>query len=661
MATMKTTLPLLLGAALAGFAPPARDEPPAWAVAHRQKPMDAAETRAFMQRLARYVFEHHLKRKDGSEQRGMVYEYFDPARAGQFDQFVQGEALDTMHDGAWFAAALVTAHRATGDPYYRDLLAQWVLPFYCKMLNHSDTLFSARRNDARPMAHAFDREHAYQEGETGFVPYWWDDGGSVSLERRRDKNPFGPFACSDRLAGRPNPQFLLDGWSHGSSNHLAQDLGVMLQLAWLVFRAAPDEPGRRLAADLAEAARHLQECRMRHHGHVPMCDAPAALALGDPALLKHVPDQSGPGVWKPDNHYFRAVYAFQPGQRYPTPGFADDQQYRCYSGLARHGGELPPALAFRTVYDAYTEPLLYRFYCGDQPPPPGVNRFDLHPYHFKDGKPEDYRSDRKGPGGQPRPIGSRMGPQNLAGCGYALQLLLARPGCYRAAADVLARGDRVIPLLPLEPGAGLSRYDVAVDEGPTGLHGHATLDALELAGYWRAAEPVTVRVFGRPDGQGGQAILTLKPDRTITVANDRGEPLLAEIETGRTSKVGDKEFPGFTVRLPFTHVKGQKAWAAGAEWGRFSLRIGDKTVNCCLATPEDHLRAWLERELGGGLRTWEAIFTAHGYVPTGLGAGDWDRFSDSGGYAHLLNAATQWLLYLEGKNDWDRHRVPLLR
>ena len=120
-----------------------------WTKAHERGPLTADETRAFMRELAQYVFDHHLKRDAQSPQRGMVYEYFNPKRAGQHDQWIQGEALDTMHDGAWFAAALVHAHRATGDPYYRDLLTQWVLPFYLKMLNHSDELFFTRGQQSR--------------------------------------------------------------------------------------------------------------------------------------------------------------------------------------------------------------------------------------------------------------------------------------------------------------------------------------------------------------------------------------------------------------------------------------------------------------------------------------------------------------------------------
>jgi len=105
------------------------------------------------------------------------------------------------------------------------------------------------------------------------------------------------------------------------------------------------------------------------------------------------------------------VCRFEPGKTYPLPGFADDQQYRYYFGIARAGGKMPEPLAFKTIYDAYTEPMLYRLYSDDAPVPPGINRFDLHPYNFRDGKPEDYRSQRKGHYNRPRPTGSRMGPQ----------------------------------------------------------------------------------------------------------------------------------------------------------------------------------------------------------------------------------------------------------
>lgn len=46
---------------------------------------------------------------------------------------------------------------------------------------------------------------------------------------------------------------------------------------------------------------------------------------------------------------------------------------------------------------------------------------------------------------------------------------------------------------------------------------------------------------------------------------------------------------------------------------------------------------WLERELGGGLRTSEAVLDEYGYVPTGMccqaafADTKWDTFSDASG------------------------------
>jgi len=56
------------------------------------------------------------------------------------------------------------------------------------------------------------------------------------------------------------------------------------------------------------------------------------------------------------------------------------------------------------------------------------------------------------------------------------------------------------------------------------------------------------------------------------------------------------------------------------------------------------------------------IFREKDYIPTGMNAGFiWDDLSDSGGYAHLISAAAQWLLCLQGRNDWEMHNVPKRR
>jgi len=648
-------LGLLLG--VAGAAEPE----PAWIQAWKKGPMNAEETKAFMKRLAQFVFDNHLKKNPKSPQRGMVYEFFDVSRKGQFDQWVQGECLDTMHDGAWFAAAMVNAYRTTGEPFYKAFLTKWQLPFYCKMLNHSDELFTAKRNDARPGAKPWGKPWAFQEGEKGFIPYFWDDGGSVSLERRYGKNPRGIRPCVDFLAGKPNPKFLLNGYSHGMSNHMAQDIGVMLQLAWLLVRDSADPMEKKLAAELAEAARNLHECRMRHHGPIPMCVSPTALANNDAGLMKRVPDPNDKRLWTPSNHYTRALRDFRPGQRMSFPGFTDGWQYQYYFSIARTGGRLPRPLAFKLIYDAYTEPMLYRYYSDDALVPPGINKADSYPLFARDGRPVGYRSDRKGPHGTPWPVGCRMGPQNMVNCGWALQALRTYPGIWEERYKREFSNDlRVYIDDPL--GMGTDKTGFGFSGGPFQLGG-ATVTLGSGRCDFRAvgvapADEVTFKIFSQPDAKGRNAVITLKKDKTVAAVNHKGETLRI-----RATVAPEKRGFTYSFHLPYTVVKGQEPWANGLEHCRYSIRVGNETRNFYLASPEAQVRAWLERELGCGLRTWEALFREVGYLPVAVGSKrQWGRFSDSGGYAHLISAAAQWLLYLEGKRDWEMHNIlPVLK
>jgi hypothetical protein len=523
---------------LAGFSPGrAADvaKSSAWArAAVARPPMTVAETREFMKRLAEFVLRNHLKKDENSPQRGLIYEYFWVPKKGTPQQWIEGEGLDTMHDGAWFAAAMVQAFRATGDPFYKEVLTKWQMPFYLKMLNHSDELFSSERNDGRPgddRAWRASKEWLLQGREKGFVPYWWDDGASVSLEMtgRKDGDEHVNFAAHNDLAGQPNPQKRLSGYSHGSSNHLAQDLGVMLEQTWLLFRESSDASERALAAVIADAARNLEDCRTRHGSPgIPAVKAAFALSNGDAAARKALPDESWKSLAMARSDWRRALFEFKPDVPVRLPPFADDQEYHYYAAIAR-AATLTESVAVRLIYDAFTLPKLYRSYCDNEAPPPGINIFDLHPYNFVNGHPTDYRSERKGPSGRPRPVGSRFGPQNMVVTGWALQAIKANPG-----------------------------------------------------------------IWDRAKGQ-------------ITIPNF---------------------FPAAT---------------------------------------ESEVKAEFERELGSGLRTWQAVFDEFGYIPTSIGNGllapgvPSDELSDTGGYAHLISAGAQWIFHLEGKRDWEEANVPAVR
>ena len=631
---------------------PLRAEEP-WAGAAGKPAMTAEETRTFMIQLLDSVSKHHLKRDPKSEQRGMVYEYFDVQRAGQFDQWVQGEALDTMHDGAWLAVAMTNAARATGDPRYRQFLTEWQLPFYTKMLNHSDTLFSTKQVDVAENGVRFGKEHALQAPEKGFVPYWWDDGASVSLERRRSQDPRvkPPFACTDRLAGKENPQARLDGYSHGSSNHLAQNLAVMVQQSWLLLRKDP--PSAAMVAELAKAARHLHECRLRHHGLIPGVAAAAALCNNDAELMKRVPGLNP--KQPPHNHFTRFLAAVGTTQRQGTPAFADDTQYVYYTALAKYGVQLPVEVRLKVIYDAYTEPMLFRYWWDNGELPAGINRFDLTVLGGSGGRFDFYRSDR------PVPLGSRFGPQNLVCCGWAAQMLRQEPTLWDDAVKRLFPDSPRVPFLdPANPAVmdGRPEPDAVrvLDELGVRLDLCSERNALIAAGEF-AGNEFRLQI-GMPGDQAPFAEITIeRDDERISARNHRGNRLLI---SGKVVPSGGDDRTRFEFALPYTVTKGQETWGNGYEFGMLRVnKTGSEPKTIVLASPGALVRKSLEKELAQGLRNWEAIFRARGYIPTSLFAGpSWDRFSDSGGYAHLISAASQYLLLLADERDWESTLEP---
>jgi hypothetical protein len=61
-----------------------------------------------MHELADFVYAHHVVTDPQRKTYGMVYEFWQDGKQNQ--EF----GLDSMHDGAWFLSAMITAHRA--DP-----------------------------------------------------------------------------------------------------------------------------------------------------------------------------------------------------------------------------------------------------------------------------------------------------------------------------------------------------------------------------------------------------------------------------------------------------------------------------------------------------------------------------------------------------------------
>ncbi len=556
-------------------------EPQPWekavAEAAAKKPMTVAEAEEFIRALHAYVRDNHLKTDPKSPQKGMVYEYFDTTRKGKPDQWVQGEALDTMHDGAWYAMAMVHAHRATGDKRYRDFLKEYLLPFYTNVLNNSDTLFSTKQVDVAEKGVTFNKEHALQPGEKGFCPYWWDDGASVSLERRRLKDPMAkpPFACTDLLAGKPNPEARLSGYSHGSSNHLAQDLGPMLMLGWLAFRDSTDPAEKKLAADCALAAKNLQECRVRHgFNSIPAVVSAAGLTNADAALLKRIGE---PKLAVPSNHYTRFLMAEKPEQRHSTPGFMDDAEYTYYSHLAT--GKLPAAVRFKLIYDCYTEPMLFRYWSDNADVPPGLNRFDLIGHYGKGGKFESYRSDK------PVALGSRFGPQNMVVSAWALQMLEENPGLWDDTVKQLFPKDVRVALFDPEAEPVVKPRSELIKMGGATFALGGVPGALRAAGMFEG-EKLELTISGPSDGKGGSAVVTITVEE-VSAVNAAGAKLRVGGEAG--AKKGEPTT--FFFELPYTVVKDQKPWLNGVELPRPPAPTPARTAARTRPRPDRELRA----------------------------------------------------------------------
>jgi hypothetical protein len=363
------------------------------------------ELAAFMKELTRYVVTHHMRRDD-SPMRGKIYEFYMPATGQQG----YGGGWDTMHDGAWFANACILAYRASGDPYYLEIVERWVLPFYLKMLNHSDTLFP-------------DRQKAYSDSQVlpperatackGSVPYWWDDGHGVNFDAMANgftlERLVGPkWGATNLLADDVHGR--LSGYSHGTSNHLALDLFPMLANYWLVTR----DPAA------AEALHHLHACRI----HQMKMDI-AFLAIAD--LASHgqrdeaykIAGAYDTSPWPPRSPLYAAMVE---KKRVLLPPFIDDPAAAYYASMM--GRRVGPGTAKRLAQVTHDCLVLADRWYGSHRRPRGLN--------YSADSPKQVWID----GGKftslageiPEVlVGSRMGPQCVWASGLCLQLLAAFP------------------------------------------------------------------------------------------------------------------------------------------------------------------------------------------------------------------------------------------
>ena len=283
-------------AALRPYEPPRAPDASAW---------PRGRLLAFMRELIDFVYEHHVVTDPQRKTFGMVYEFWKDG------QQIQEFGLDSMHDGAWFMSALITAHRADPGGGWLERVQGSQVPFYTNLLLNSDRLFPAMEpTSEEPMP--------WTAPMKGWAPRGWDDGGGI-----------------DRKTGRPFTESYFT-----SSNHLAQDIADALLDVWLTTR----DP------KVAAALQALNTAKLGSYGPVQGLEIGAAVTTGEAgAFLRYKLPDFTPEALGP---YFTGL-VLQKAQRLPTYDDGLAWMYRQATAAAQISGEFPRGFAAYAIARCY--------------------------------------------------------------------------------------------------------------------------------------------------------------------------------------------------------------------------------------------------------------------------------------------------------------------
>jgi len=657
-----------------------------------------------MRALAGTVYDNHVKKDPKSEQKGMIYEEVDWSKRGQVPgQWVVAEYGDAMHDGAWFTAALCNAYRATGDKFYLDFLNEYPLPFYTKMINHSDTLFTNGVKEAFEKGAVGrwvhrDEFKLLQAGKLdrpprprrGWVPYWWDDGAglvrdydwSIAQRNAKERKPaaawfprIGP--CYNGLLGAEGKERILDGYSLDTSNHMAQDLAVMLMELW--WLTGDDR--------VKEACLNYQDAEFDSNtpGPLGICALAGWLAGSTKhekvvVGIRQATASAYTGPWMNFGSRKYATRGYTDFYAAPVAGysgawpvFADNEEYAYYTWLASHGG-MPAPLARRLMDEGMGIALYTRLYFDDVPEQPGWSSVESWVPRCENGHNGAYHSRSNAP------TGSRFGTQHLVIKAMALHALREYPGLWEAHRREQCGQDYWVRMLDDDP--------VKVDGQRDEAYGPETLSAAALTAslasdlrrlyVWGMAQgkEVVFRIYFRPGGQekftgmawnkgwkddqemvNPYAEFKVKADGAVEAMNHKGERLTGIQAAAQADRGGFR----FELRIPYTmSAPDQVLWANGVENARLSLRCGQSCRDLYIQSSEQRATAFLERYLSQAFTYWRGVFDKNGgFIPVHFKyqAGH----SESGGPAHLLKALSAYVMYLERKCWWEEQRKPGVR
>ncbi|MDQ3622065.1 MAG: hypothetical protein M3463_06195 [Verrucomicrobiota bacterium] len=589
--------------ALAPYQPPAAPDTKAWP---RERLL------GFLRELADFVQQHHTVTDPQRKTFGMVYEFWKDGK------WLQEFGLDSMHDGAWFMSALATAQRADPAGDWLARAQKFQVPFYTNLLNHSDRLFPN-------MQPASEDKRPWTAPLKGWAPRGWDDGAGF-----------------DRRTGQP----FADSYFTGS-NHLAQDLADSLLNVWLSTR----DP------QISEALIHLRNYKRQCFGPIQGLEIGAAVANGSAdAFVKYQLHRFGPSSMNP---WFAGLYE-QKAERLPSYDDGLAWAYRQATAAAQISGEFPRGVARHLATKCYGYSAALEAWFDDRPYEHGIYFFDLQrPPAFVEGtgKLSDYASTSKNFYG-PR------GVQISAVAAGVLPELKARPALWsELAKQKLFAGDARILMTDAAPkldGARDVSYGNAALSGAAaapknGADVYLLSDPKHLHLFVEASTPEVTLSFqhaGPVAGETRVGRIKITRDGKVDASNDRGERLLA----ASSFKPGERW--SAELRLPYSVAPAQSQWINGVDFGRYKVTQNERAAVTILvlSEPERILRR-LEHLALGTIDYWHRVWKEAGVIPSGwrsptVKAGSWE-ISDAGNYAHLIYNIALWIIYQDGRREWE--------
>jgi hypothetical protein len=132
----------------------------------------------------------------------------------------------------------------------------------------------------------------------------------------------------------------------------------------------------------------------------------------------------------------------------------------------------------------------------------------------------------------------------------------------------------------------------------------------------------------------------------------------AAFATATEFKQGEGDVWSVEIRIPYTFVPAQGLWINGVDFGRYRVGIDTAPQQTVLILSDAaRVKKRLEQSVLGTFDYWHKVWKETGVIPSGwhtptVKAGAW-TLSDAGGYAHLVNTMALWMIYQDGRREWQ--------